>query len=373
MRKKLPGLATFIGVAAVCVACGREEVVSEPVLRPVRTEVVTASGAGRLRTYSGIFRAGLESRLSFRVPGTVQRLPVVVGQTVRTNQLIAELDPRDYELQLEEAQASLTRALASKRNADAERDRVRELFENDNASLSQWDQARAVAESAAAQVESLEKRLELARRQLGYTRLTAPVAGAIATVSVEVNENVQAGQPVVKLSSSTMTEVGVDLPSSVITEIREGARATVTCAALPGETFEAFVTEVGVTASGATTYPVTVQLASPSDRVRPGMTAEVTFRLAASSSDADRILVPAVAVGEDRDGRFVFLAEHQADGTAVVRRHLVEVGDLVTGDPQDRIEILDGLEAGDVIVTAGVRRLEEGRRVRLSEPLGSPP
>ena len=96
----------------------------------------------------------------------MQRLPVDVGQFVPANQLIAELDSRDYELQVQEAQASLTRALASKRNADAERDRVRELCENDNVSLSQWDQARSVAESAAAQVESLEKRLELAQRQL---------------------------------------------------------------------------------------------------------------------------------------------------------------------------------------------------------------
>jgi multidrug efflux system membrane fusion protein len=366
-------VATFIGVAVLGVACGREEVVAEPELRPVRTEVVILSGADRVRTFSGTFRAGMESRLSFRVPGRVQRLPVDVGQFVPANQLIAELDSRDYELQVQEAQASLTRALASKRNADAERDRVRELYENDNASLSQWDQARSVAESAAAQVESLEKRLELAQRQLDYTPLTAPVAGAIATVSVEVNENVQAGQPIVRLSSSTMTEVGVDLPGSVITEILEGAEAIVECDAIPGETFDAFVTEVGVTASGATTYPVTVQLASRTDRVRPGMAAEVTFRLGSSGADATRIFVPAVAVGEDRGGRFVFIAEPQGDGSAVVKRHPVEVGNLMTGDQHDRIEILGGLAAGDVIVTAGVRRLEDGRRVRLSETPESSP
>jgi RND family efflux transporter MFP subunit len=373
MQNRTLEVLALIGTVTVSVACDRGDIVEEAQLRPVRTEVVTASGAERLRTFSGTFRAGFESRLSFRVPGRVRLLPVVVGQQVPPNHLIAELDPRDFELQLQEAQAGLTRALASKRNAEAERDRVRELYENDNASLSQWDQARTTAESAAAQVESLEKRLELARRQLDYTRLTAPVAGAIARISVEVNENVQAGQPIVTLSSSSMTEVGVDLPGSVISDIREGASVIVQCDALPGETFDAFVTEVGVTASGATTFPVTVQLAAQSDRVRPGMAAEVTFRLTPSGADAARILVPAVAVGEDRDGRFVFLPEQQADGTAVVRRHPVEVGDLITGDPQDRIEILDGLSAGDVIVTAGVRRLEEGRRVRLSEPSESPP
>jgi RND family efflux transporter MFP subunit len=373
MRNNPLRVLTVIGIATLGIACGRQETVAEPQLRLVRTEVISVSGMERARTFSGTFRAGMESRLSFRVPGRVQQLAASVGQSVPPGHLIAQLDSRDYELQVQEAQASLTRALASRRNTTAERDRVRELYENDNASLSQWDQARAVAESAAAQVESLEKRLELVQLQLDYTRLTAPMAGAIATVEVEVNENVQAGQPIVKLSSSTMTEVGVDLPGSVITAIREGAGAVVECDALPGETFEAFVTEVGVAASGATTFPVTVQLSAQSDRVRPGMAAEVTFLFGSSETDVNRIFVPAVAVGEDRDGRFVFLAEPEGNGRAVVRRRPVTVGDLTTDGQRDLIEIVDGLSEGDVIITAGVRRLEDGRQVRLVEAAESQP
>ena len=120
-------------------------------MRPVRSETVRASTGDRARTFSGTFRATIRSRLSFRVAGTVQRLPVSVGQSVRTGQLIAELDPQDYDIQVQEARAGLTQARAARRNAESERDRVRELYENDNASLSAWDQARAAAESAAAQ------------------------------------------------------------------------------------------------------------------------------------------------------------------------------------------------------------------------------
>lgn len=367
MRKTSLRVMTVVGMAILSVTCGRQETTAEPELRPVRTEVVSLSGAQRQRTFSGTFRAGMESTLSFRVPGRVQRLNVSVGQAVGPGQLIAELESRDYELQVQEAQAGLTRARATRRNTDAERDRVRELYENDNASLSQWDQARAMAESAAAQVESLEKRLELAQLQLDYTHLTAPVAGAIATVEVEVNENVQAGQPIVTLSSSTMTEVGVDLPGSVITEIREGDSAVIECDAHAGEILDGIITEVGVAASGATTFPVTVQLASQSDRVRPGMAAEVTFRLASPEGSSGRIFVAAVAVGEDRDGRFVFLAEPEGEGKAVVRRRPVTVGDLTTDGQRDLIEVLKGLSEGDIIITAGVRRLEDGRLVRLAE------
>jgi RND family efflux transporter MFP subunit len=366
-------VGALVGIIVLSFACSRDEPLAEPEIRPVRAEMVTLSGSERSRTYSGTFRSGMESKLSFRVPGRVERLRATVGQAVGPGSLLARLDPRDYDLQVQEARASLTRALASKRNADAERDRVRELYENDNASLSQWDQARAVAESAAAQVESLQKRLELAQLQLEYTQLAAPVAGVIATVEVEVNENVQAGQPIVTLSSSTLTEVEVDLPSSVITAIREGSEVVVECDALPGETLDAFVTEVGVAASGSTTFQVTVQLAAQDDRVRPGMAAEVTFRLAASETDTDRILVPVVAVGEDRDGRFVFLAQPTEKGRAIVMRQPVSVGDLMTDGERDVIEVIEGLSEGDIIVTAGVRRLEDGRLVRLQMDATEPP
>lgn len=365
MRDRLLRAGASLGIVILVCACGPEEAITQPEIRPVRAEIVSPSGSQRARTYSGTFRAGLESKLSFRVPGRVEHLPASVGQTVAPGSLLAQLDSRDYDLQVQEARASLTRALASKRNTDAERDRVRELYENDNASLSQWDQARAVAESAAAQVESLQKRLELAQLQLDYTRLTAPVAGSIATVEVEVNENVLAGKPIVTLSSSSNTEVAVDLPAGVITAIREDSEVVVECDALPGKEFEAFVTEVGVAASGPTTFPVTVQLKTADDRIRPGMAAEVTFQLETPDPESDRILVPAVAVGEDRDGRFVFLAEPTSEGRAIARRRPVTVGDLVTDGERDLIEVIDGLGEGDIIVTAGVRRLEDGRLVRL--------
>jgi RND family efflux transporter MFP subunit len=369
MRIPRLSLATVLAIGALGIGCAVDEPAPEPELRPARTQRVVASGALRERTFSGAFQAGIESRLSFRVPGTVERLPVSVGQSVRAGQLIAELDPDDYLLQVQEAEASLTQAQAARRNAELERDRVRDLFENDNASRSQWDQARTAAESAAALVESLAKRLELARRQLGYTRLDAPTAGAIARVWTEVNENVQSGQTIVTLTSGSRPEVEISLPGALIADVREGEEVVVTCGAHPDGDLRGVVTEVGVAALGTTTFPVTVELTSESDLIRPGMAAEVTFRFP-SGAAAGRVLVPAVAVGEDRDGRFVFLAEPTGDGTAVVQRRPVTVGDLTS---DERIEIVDGVVEGELIVTAGVRRLEDGRKVRLMESSESGP
>ncbi|MFQ5526339.1 MAG: efflux RND transporter periplasmic adaptor subunit [Thermoanaerobaculia bacterium] len=337
----------------------------ETVLRPVRYERVSTTQEARLRTFAGVARAGVESNLSFRVAGPVDRVAVSVGQQVAKGQVLAQMDRTDYELKVQEAVAGLAQAEAASRNAEADYERVRGLYENNNASRRELDGARANSESSRAQVEAAQKRLEQARQQVSYCTLRAPVDGTVAAVDVEINENVQAGQKVFLLTAGTDTEVEVALPEAVISGVERGQGVEVNFDALPGRTFAAEVTEAGVAAVGtATTFPVTVRLVDSDPDIRSGMAAEVAFRFAAESSTG-RLLVSPVAVGEDRDGRFVFVLETAAggDGTAVVRRRAVEVGEL-TGDG---LEILRGLEDGELVVTAGVRRLSNGETVKVTE------
>lgn len=373
-RATAPAVALTLGLggALLVAACAEPAPPPEPPLRLVRTRTVETSGKARVRTFSGVARADVESRLSFRVAGTVEEVRVEVGDRVDRGGLLARLDPIDYELQEEQAEAALAQARAAERRAVADYDRVRGLYENKNASKSDLDAARAASDSAAAQREAAEKQLELARQRLVYTRLVSPAAGAIASVDVEINENVQAGQPVVLLSAGGRTEVEVAVPEALISGIEQGDPVTVTFDALPGRNFAATVTEVGVAAVGtATTFPVTVRLDADDTReggaVRSGMIAEVAFRFA---GPAGRLLVPPVAVGEDRQGRFVFVVETSAEtgsggetGRGVVRRRAVEVGELTA----DGLEITAGLSPGERIATAGVRRLEDGLEVRLQE------
>jgi RND family efflux transporter MFP subunit len=184
-----------------------------------------------------------------------------VGDVVRKGQIIAALDPKDNEIEKQEAEASLARAQAEARNAAANYDRVRQLYENQNASRNDLDAARASAESAEATVRSERTKLDQARLTLSYTRLHAPVTGSIASVEVETNENVQKGQTVALLHSGSSIEVEVAIPESLISEIRKGSPVTVAFDALPGKEFSGTVTEVGVAAvQFATTYPVTVRL-----------------------------------------------------------------------------------------------------------------
>ncbi|KIH75674.1 hypothetical protein GFER_15220 [Geoalkalibacter ferrihydriticus DSM 17813] len=343
-------------------ACGEQPPLPEEPLRVVRTQQVVLDEGVRVRAFSGTARPAIEARLSFRVPGTLVEIPVRVGDQVRRGALIAALDPADYQLQVREAEAALAEAGARTRNADAHYERVRALYENHHASLTDLDAARAGAESARAAEAAVAMRLELAQLQLSYTRLHAPLDGFIAAVSVEVNENVATGAEVVVLTASRFPEVGVALPEALIGGIARGDTVSVTFDAIGGERFAGMVTEVGVAASPAgATYLVTVRLLTPDHRVRQGMSAEVVFRFA-PAREVSRMLVPAAAVGEDQQGRFVFVVESKEETTAVVRRRAVEVGEFTL----EGLEILAGLTPGEQVVTAGVSRIEDGQRVLLA-------
>ncbi len=190
----------FVGLsfwlAAGLLGCGQEAQESGPRIRPVRYQEVEASGAARVRTFSGTAQASQESNLSFRVGGAVERIAVEVGDRVEAGTEIAALDPRDYELTAGQSEAQLSREEANLRSASANFDRTKSLYENNNASLTDLDGARARFESGEASVNAAKQALELARSRLTYTHLKAPVDGSIAAIRVEENENVSAGQVV---------------------------------------------------------------------------------------------------------------------------------------------------------------------------------
>jgi RND family efflux transporter MFP subunit len=362
MLRRAPYTFFIAGVIAVValLACEESENV-EPVVRPVRYQVAYSTGGSRVRSFSGTARAGVESRISFKVPGTVRRVAVEVGDSVRAGQLLAELEDEDYRLQVQRADAGLAQARAQARNAEADYARARQLYENANLSLAELDAARTASESAASSVNAYERELELARLQLRYARLPAPVAGAVAAVNVEVNENVQVGQVIVLLASGSSLEVEVGVPGVLISGITESIDATVAFDALPGRTFSGIVTEVGVSATGpGMTFPVRVRLVETASDIRPGMAVEVGF-LFESASQRVVYLLPSAAVGEDREGRFVFVVNPTEPGLGTIERRPVSVGELTA----EGLEVIEGLNDGDRVVTAGWSKIEPGLQVSI--------
>ncbi len=354
----LLGLALWV---SGCVGGG--EPLLEQKARMVRVAVVKAGGGVRTRTFSGSARAGHESRLSFRVSGTIRELPIKLGDKVKKGQVLARLDDKDYVLQVQQAEAGLNQANAQERNATASYERTRGLYENNNASINDLDRARAAMESAQAQVSSLQKQLELARSQLSYTTLMAPLDGSIADLMSEVNENAAAGQAIAILNAGARPETTFLVPEQLIRQVREGEAVTIRFDSLPGEEFSGTITEVGIAAGGvATTFPVRATLDMPNDEVRQGMATEVSMSFG-SPKRGSQIFVKPKAVVEDAKGRFVYVAEGALGELGTVARRAVVTGDLT----EDGLEIKEGLQVGELLITAGLRFLKEGREVRIPD------
>ncbi|MGB5809820.1 MAG: efflux RND transporter periplasmic adaptor subunit [Polyangiales bacterium] len=361
---------SLIAIAILATAYGCSEEVEEPeVIRPVRYVIVAGSDSGTRQTYSGVAQSGQESRLSFQVSGQVMEVPISVGDSVKKGDTIARIDPADYALQLQNSQSAAAQSRAQERNAKATYERTRALYENQNASRQDLDADRTAYDSAKAGMASATQQIRLRQRQLGYTHLKAPESGTIATVDIEANEYVQAGELVATLLAGEQIEVKVSVPSSVIRNITRGDDAQVRFGFLGGKILQGKVTEVGVASmGGATTFPVTVQLSEGQDLVRAGMAADVTFSFA-STTVGPKYALPLSAVGEDREGRFVFKLDNVHDGLATVRRASVEVGEMRS----DGVEVRKGVEPGDLVVTAGVSRIYDGLQVRVPPKPGSEP
>ena len=354
-------IVNLVMASLLCIAGGGRPEPQEPIVRPVRYLQVFATGGARARTFSGISQAAVESRLSFKVAGTVTAVGVGVGDVVKKGHIIARLNPEDYQLQAQEAEAALRSAQAQSRNADSNYGRVRALYENRNASRNDLDASRATSESAKASVNAAQKRLEMATLQLEYATLRSPVDGSIATVNIEENENVSPGQTVALLTSGSQLEVRVAVPEILIAQIREGDAVSVRFDAIKKKSFSGVVTELGGSATGvASTFPAIVRLDHTDPDCRPGMAAEVEFQFHTPGKES-RMLVPTASVGEDRQGRFVFVLDSEEDGFALARRTPVSVGDLV----ESGLEILEGIHEGDKVVTAGVSRITDGQKVKL--------
>ena len=135
MKGILGACCSVLLAAALTTSCTPEEKTQPPPrIRPVRYQAVAQVSATRIRTFSGAAKAAMESKISFKVAGTISTLDAEVGDRVREGQLIAELDDRDYHLRVKESEAALVQAVAQLRNANANFARTRALYENDNAS-----------------------------------------------------------------------------------------------------------------------------------------------------------------------------------------------------------------------------------------------
>jgi len=353
----LIGLLTIAG-------CAKTDAPAEEQLRPVRYITVSDASMFRDRSFSGTSKSSRESRLSFKVSGTVTSLPVQIGERLNAGDLIAELDSASYVLQVQQAQASQVEAQANERKAAADYQRAKGLYANDNASLNDLEAARAQAEASGAMVASAGKALEIARLNLSYTKLTADAECSIASLDIEVNENASAGQQVAAVSCGDTFEITTNLPESLIGLVDNNTPVRIGFASLPDRQFNGAISEISVSsATGSAGFPVVIRIVETDPALRSGLVANVIFQFDSAAASGAGVVIPVAAVVNDPDGTFVFVAvPSAAEGEATVTRRPVDVGEL----SQLGIEIIGGLEVGEFVITAGISVIRDGQRVLVS-------
>lgn len=359
-KKNVLGFALF---SLFLTACEEPEVVVEKVYRPVQYIKVQPIGATVTDTFSGVVEADLDANLSFRVGGTITKRLVDVGDQVQPNQLLAELDATDLQVSYQQAQASLAQAVASQRNQQANYDRIIELYENNNSSKSDLDAARAGADSARAATAVVRRQTEAARLQVSYTQLRAPQACSVAQVLADTNEAVNPGQGVIRVNCGSCAKVKVSVPDQLINNIQKGDNVKVVTSAFAGQQFDAKVTEVGVAASSGGAFPVEALLQGECPDLRAGMAASLIFDFTQllQADNVKQLLVPYLSIGEDDKGNFVYVLNPVGDGIYRAERRSIEF--VPSND--NGAEITSGVKTGELVATAGVRRLLDGMEVKL--------
>lgn len=322
--------------------------------RSVRVQEVRGDGAVSESSYTGVVRARYESDLAFRVGGKVVSRHVELGQRVRAGQPLFRLDPEDYELALKAAEADLAAAEAEVKHATAEDDRLRRLLGRRAASIAEFEKGRADRDVAVGRRDRAVKALALARNRLSYCTLAADADGVVTELPGEAGLVVAEGQPVARLARDGGREAVVSLPENRV-EAARSARARVTLWSAPGVSFPAVLREVSPAADPVTrTYQARFALPGAGPGVELGMTATVHLTPAGS---APGFVLPLSSLLRRSDRPAVWVVGRGAGRPTLTP---VEVREY----RQESVVIAAGVKPGDLVVTAGVQKIDPGMAVR---------
>jgi RND family efflux transporter MFP subunit len=353
-------IALALGAAALLpllAACDDQAVSATAAIeRPVQVQRVAYESEKPVREFSGVVRARHETDLGFRVAGKIVARSINVGDTVHAGEVVARLDPKDLNLQVESAQAELTAATSNLADASAEEARYANLKTRAAVAAADYDHKKAAKDEAEGRLERAQRALDLARNQLDYAELKVDVDGVITATLAEPGQVVNIGQGVARLAHHGTKEAVVALPETWLDEARKSS-ATVSLWADPGRSFKAHLRELSPQADAATrTYAARFTIEDPDDTVALGMTA--TVRLARPSPGKIAKL-PLSAILNRGTGPSVYLV----DGAGALVLRPVTVASFT----ENAALVSDGVADGDQVVTLGVQKLQPGTPVRVVE------
>jgi len=356
LNRKYPVLLCCVGL--LLTACSKPEEVPEPASRPVKIYTVEGSSGTAIRKFPGRVQASERADLSFRVSGQLQEILVREGDNAKKGDLLARLDPTDYQIAVDDRQATFD-------NAQRNFNRAKELIKDGNISKLDYDRMEREFRTTRAALEQAQQNLE-------YTFLRAPFDGSIGRREVENFEDVAAKQTIFSYQNRNSLDILIDLPESLVRSLKPrdagddvetgGSSRVEAFASFEGrdQKFPLVVKEIATKADPQTqTFRVTLTMDAPAAfTVLPGMTANVEVNFAGIMEVADATKwVPQTAVQAD-SGLHARVWVLDPD-TMTVSSRPVTIGRL----HGRTIEVTSGLVGGEEIVTVGANYLAEGMHV----------
>ena len=340
MKQKTNSVLIAISAMALFVSCsntGEEQKKATPMR--VQSEIVHPSSDVHTKSYVGVVEEELAISVGFTGSGTISKVCVSEGQTVKKGQLIAEIDKT-------QAQNMLMAAKAQMEQANDAYKRLKQLHDNNSLPEMEWVEVQS-------KVQQAEASLEMAKKSLEDCSVYAPQNGIIGKGVMNVGEVVLPALPVAKVLVINQVKIKASIPEKEIAAIATSTSSSITLDALPNQTFQGGKIEKCIEANPMThTYDIKVNVNNNGQLLLPGMVAKVELTHAVQ---ADVLTVPVTSIRKDANGRnYVWLKK---DGRA--HKAVVTTG-KATGN---RMVVLNGLNSGDTVITEGYQKLSEGMEV----------
>jgi HlyD family secretion protein len=351
----------------------------------VTTAAVTRMTIQNSITLNGKVKPVREAEISAKVSGKVSQIYFELGQTVKQGDVLFKLDDRDARLNLEQAEAGLNMTRTSLDSSlktaetnylDAKRDyeRLKRLYDKEIGSKQDLDSAESryqLAEdtynsaklaaqngttNARAQLEKARLAYEIAKTQLDYMVVRAPISGIIATKDLKIGQYVGASVTVATLADLSALTVETNVPEAQINRIKLGDQVEVSVKSISEQPFTGKIYAIAPAVDSTTlNYPVKIQVVNPQNQLKSGMFATVKLTL----DQAERVLaVPLAALGEEAGRKYVFTVNR---GVAVKRM-------IKTGLSDDQmVQVIEGLSENEAVAVKGLDQLKAGSKVIIGK------
>jgi RND family efflux transporter MFP subunit len=358
MRKgaSFAGLAT---AAQLCMAflagCNDDTGSQAPHARIDAVTATVVDFAPRV-SLTGTIQAQVQNDLSFRLSGRIVERNADVGDHVTADQVLARLDPRPQEADVESAKAGVQSAEAQLKQATATYQRQKALIDSGFTTRTSFDQAEQSLRTAQASLDSANNQLTSAQNQLSYTILRAGESGVITARFAETGQVVQQAKAIFTIAKDGPRDAVFEVYEAIFALVPDDAKAEITLVSDPKVTAEGTVREVAP-AVDTNTGTVRVKVGIP--QTPPAMTLGAVVTGSGNLKSSKAVILPWGALFEIDGKPAVWIVDPRTNTVSL--RPIV-----VDAYLKDRIIVASGLNSGDVVVTAGVQYLRPQQKVALA-------